>query len=99
MSKQITQEDLKEDYQELKSAAKSLAKVHKFEESLILIEGCAKIAYEFNFIENFVDEELEELLRINSEGIIPVINSFNFNVYTVFFVIQFFAFVNKGCEA
>jgi acetyltransferase-like isoleucine patch superfamily enzyme len=95
MESLISEQDLFNDYNELKTAAFRHAGLGDYESSLKLVEGCSRLAYEFNFIEKFVDEDVEELLVRNAKVIASVTNEFQPVENRILFY-DYFAINNRG---
>lgn len=91
----VTSTELNTDYNDLKKSAIDFFNQGNYEISLKLIEGCAKLAYEFNFLEKFSDDDLEDLLIKNSTAILGEINKIKPEQDSVLFY-DYFAISNRG---
>jgi len=91
----LTKETIKKDYVLLKQAAIRLANSEEKLEALDLIAVVAKIAYEYNFIASFDDEELDSVLdKISCSFFTENISYESCSNRIVFY--DYFAFDNRG---
>lgn len=87
----VTKETLSKEYNIFKSEAFRSSEAGDFQNSLLYIDLCARIAYAFNFI--YIDDELEDLLaHISSQLLAPP----EFKPEKRFVFYDFFGFDNQG---